>query len=73
MIRERIKVPKLGEPSPYVCRHCDKTFANKTLEDQSKIHRHLILHVPDSTMRWTLMDDWRAAHEGRDSSNPAFS
>ena len=67
-------MPKLGDPSLYACAECDQIFANKTPEDQGRIHRHLILHVPDSTRRWSLMDAWLAEQEQTsDSTNSAFS
>ena len=69
-----VQVPKLGDPSPYVCSQCDKTFANRTPDDQGKIHRHLILHIPDSTTRWELMDSWLAAkNESDDATHSALS
>lgn len=68
------QVPKLGDPSPYVCPQCDTSFANTTPDDEGRIHRHLILHVPDSTARWSLMDAWLAEQDGStDSTNQAFS
>ena len=70
MAQRLLDVPKLGHPSPYVCRQCDRSFANRTSDDQSRIHRHLILHVPDSTARWSLMDAWLAE---QDESNDAVS
>ena len=74
MGRKLVDVPKLGDPSPYVCFQCDQIFANRTPDDQGKIHRHLILHIPDSTARWGLMDAWLAEqNRSHDSTNPAFS
>jgi hypothetical protein len=58
-------LPVLGEPRVYVCTQCDYLFPNETFEDQAKIHRHLILHVPDSTRRWGLLDAWEEAQRGR--------
>jgi hypothetical protein len=71
MTQRLLGAPKLGDPSPYVCRQCDQTFANKTPDDQSRIHRHLILHVPDSTRRWSLMDAWMAEENQRNESTNA--
>jgi hypothetical protein len=72
MTQKLVDVPKLGDPSPYVCHQCDHTFPNKTPDDQSKIQRHLILHVPDSTRRWSLMDAWLAEQNQRnESTNPS--
>ena len=75
MVQTLLGVPKLGDPSPYVCRTCDQTFANKTPDDHNRIHRHLILHVPDSTRRWSLMDAWLAEQDriNNDATNAAFS
>ena len=66
-----VGVPKLGDPSPYVCSQCDQAFANKTPDDQSRIQRHLILHVPDSTRRWSLMDACLAEQAERNESTNA--
>jgi len=71
MAQKLVDVPKLGDPSPYVCRECDQTFPNKTPDDQSRIQRHLILHVPDSTRRWSLMDAWLAEENQRNESTNA--
>jgi hypothetical protein len=73
MAQDLVRVPKLGNPSPYVCSQCDKRFANRTPEDQNRIHRHLILHVPDSTMRWSLMDEWAAQDRRDEPANSAFA
>ena len=69
MTQKLVDVPKLGDPSPYVCRQCDQTFANKTPDDHGRIQRHLILHVPDSTRRWSLMDAWLAEQNRDESTN----
>jgi hypothetical protein len=58
-----LQVPKLGDPQPYVCSQCDLAFANATPADRNRITLHLILHVPDSTARWSLIDSWRAAEQ----------
>jgi len=71
MAPKLVDVPKLGDPTPYVCRQCDQTFANKTPDDQGRIQRHLILHVPDSTRRWSLMDAWLAEQNQRNESTNA--
>ena len=71
MAQKLVDAPKLGDPSPYVCRQCDHTFPNKTQDDQSRIQRHLILHVPDSTRRWSLMDAWLAEENQRNESTNA--
>jgi hypothetical protein len=68
MAQNTFGLPKLGEPSVYACTQCDLLFPNDTLEDQAAIHRHLILHVPDSTRRWGLMDAWETAQKGRNDS-----
>ena len=68
MARDSIGLPKLGDPPVYVCRECDQLFPNDTLEDLGTIHRHLIMHVPDSTRRWGLMDAWQEAQRGRNDS-----
>jgi hypothetical protein len=73
MTRYIVQVPKIGDPSPFVCPKCDQLLPNESLSDQTKIHRHMILHVPDSTTRWDLMDELFAEQARNDLANSAFA